>query len=296
MTPGATRHSRDVSEQFSWTGEGPGMAPPEITATGWVRAGLRGGAILALLALCFPTLLLLRPFEAALFGQARPITPYLTQLVCIGTCRILGLRPRITGRPMSDRGACVANHGSWLDIFLLNAAARIYFVAKAEVRDWGGIGWLARGTGTVFVVRARAAAGRQQAQFQDRLLAGHQLVFFPEATSTDTRRVLAFKSTPFAAFFRPELAPEMAIQPISVGYIAPAGRDARFYGWWGDMTFGSSLLAVLAQAPQGRVEVIYHPPLRVADFADRKALAQAAERAVRAGLEEIWARSAPEPR
>lgn len=264
------------------------MTPPKITALGWLRVGLRGTAILAVLIPCFLALLLLRPVEAAFCGQNRPATPYLTQLVCIWTCRILGLAARVTGTPMTARGACVANHSSWLDIFVLNAAARIYFVAKSEVRDWGGIGWLARATGTVFVVRARAAAARQQAQLRDRLLAGHQLVFFPEATSTDSRRVLHFKSTPFAAFFAQELRDELSVQPVSMVYVAPLGQDPRFYGWWGDMGFGESLLWVLAQAPQGRVEVIYHPPLRVADFEDRKALAQAAETAVRTGWEARW--------
>jgi hypothetical protein len=43
-------------------------------------------------------------------------------------------------------------------------------------------------------------------------------------------------------------------------------------------------LSVLAVPRQGRVTVIYHAPLRVADFPDRKALAAAAEAAVRAGF------------
>jgi len=51
------------------------------------------------------------------------------------------------------------------------------------------------------------------------------------------------------------------------------------------------LLQVLAVPRQGAVEVIYHPPLRVADFAGRKALAGHAEHQVRAGL----ATGAPAP-
>ena len=50
------------------------------------------------------------------------------------------------------------------------------------------------------------------------------------------------------------------------------------------MEFGPSLLAVLAVPRQGSVTVTYHPPLRVADFADRKVLAAAAEAAVRGGF------------
>ena len=94
----------------------------------------------------------------------------------------------------------VANHASWLDIFALNAPQRIYFVSKDEVRDWPGIGWLARATGTVFIARKSREAGVQARLFETRMAAGHRLLFFPEGTSTDGRRVLPFKTTLFAAF------------------------------------------------------------------------------------------------
>jgi 1-acyl-sn-glycerol-3-phosphate acyltransferase len=179
--------------------------------------------------------------------------------------------------------AVVCNHGSWLDIFSLNAAKRIYFVSKSEVARWPGIGWLARATGTVFIERNRARAVEQTKVFEDRLLAGHKLLFFPEGTSTDGLQVLPFKTTLFQAFFAQNLRDEIAVQPVSVVYTAPAGLDSRFYGWWGDMSFGAHLLTTLAPARQGAVRVIYHTPLNVAAFENRKALALACEEAVRAG-------------
>ncbi len=78
----------------------------------------------------------------------------------------------------------------------------------------------------------------------------------------------------------------MRVQPVTLVYEAPKGADARVYGWWGDMEFGSHLVAVLGMARQGRVRVICHAPLAAGDFADRKALAAACERAVRAGMPE----------
>ena len=74
------------------------------------------------------------------------------------------------------------------------------------------------------------------------------------------------------------------VQPVTVIYTPPPGRDPRFYGWWGDMDFAPSLLVLLAQRPQGSVRVVYHPPLKVGDFADRKTLAAECERIVRAGM------------
>ena len=165
---------------------------------------------------------------------------------------MMGLKRHVSGSPSPERGAYVANHSSWLDIFVLNASKRIYFVAKEEVHGWPGIGWLARGTGTVFIRRDRRDAKRQQEMFEDRLRAGHHLLFFPEGTSTDGQRVLPFKTTLFAAFTTEAMRDFLTVQPITLRYHAPDGEDPRFYGWWGEMGFGFGLLKVLAALPSGR--------------------------------------------
>ncbi|EBA10832.1 lysophospholipid acyltransferase family protein, partial [Roseobacter sp. CCS2] len=180
--------------------------------------------------------------------------------------------------------AVVANHASWLDIFALNARKRIYFVSKSEVAGWPGIGWLARATGTIFIQRNRSEVQNQITMFRDRLAVGHKLLFFPEGTSTDGQQVLPFKPALFAAFFDPALKDSLQMQAVSVVYQAPKGQDPRFYGWWGDMTFGPHLLSTLAARRQGAVHVVYHPPVRVTDYANRKDLALAMEDQVRTGL------------
>lgn len=256
-------------------------APRHLGPVDWVRVVLRGLSVGTLVFGGLLFLLLVRLFERPLCGLRRPVTPFITVVVCKGALRLLGLALRVTGTPMRGQGAVVANHASWLDIFVLNASKRIYFVSKSEVAGWPGIGWLARATGTVFVVRDPRRAAEQTQMFQGRLLAGHKLLFFPEGTSTDGLRVLPFKPTLFQAFFARELRNTLQVQPATVIYHAPAGTDARFYGWWGDMNFATHLLSTLAVRRQGRVEVIYHTPLKVADFTDRKALALAAENAVR---------------
>ncbi|MDV4168098.1 lysophospholipid acyltransferase family protein [Rhodovulum sp. FJ3] len=267
-------------------GEGQEITPPRPTALGWLLVLVRGvtlgvvvfGGLLILLALRF--------IERPLCGAHRPVTPYITQIVCRTAFIILGIRYRVQGTPMRQRGAIVANHASWLDIFALNARKRIYFVSKAEVAKWPGIGWLARATGTVFINRDRKEAAAQKAMFEERLTIGHKLLFFPEGTSTDGRRVLTFKPTLFAAFFADELRDFLHVQPVTLVYRAPKGADARFYGWWGDMEFGAHMLAVLAAPRQGSVTLIYHEPISVAAAGDRKALAAACQAAVLSGLPE----------
>ena len=253
-----------------------------IGPAGWLRVILRGSLLGIITFGGLAVLLLVRLIERPFFGNTRPVTPHITQFVCRSAFWIMGIALRIHGKPMQLRGAVVANHASWLDIFALNAAQRVYFVAKSEVAAWPGIGWLARATGTVFIARKSADAKRQQTVFEARLRAGHRLLFFPEGTSTDTLRVLPFKPTLFAAFYTHGMEHGMHIQPTSVIYHAPMGADPRFYGWWGDMDFAPHLKFMLAAARHGAVEVILHDPLAVDDFPDRKALAAACEGVIRA--------------
>jgi 1-acyl-sn-glycerol-3-phosphate acyltransferase len=267
----------------TWTSDIP---PPRSTIRlrAWPRIMCRGAGLCLVILLGLALKLVLRAVERPLFGLRRPVTPWITQAVCRMVLLIMRLPLQIHGHPMHQRGAIVANHASWLDIFVLNAADRVFFVSKAEVADWPGIGWLARATGTVFIRRDRREASHQKLLFEARLRAGHRLLFFPEGTSSDAQRVLPFKSTLFAAFFVPELRDILHIQPVSVTYHAPQGADPRFYGWWGDMDFAGHLLAVLAQKRQGRVELVFHKPIAVAGMADRKEIALATEAAVRAGF------------
>lgn len=261
--------------------------PPATSApgpAGWFRAILRGTALISVVATGLLVLLLMRLVERPLHGLHRPWTPWITQAVCRSAFFILGMRHRVRGQQMTHDGAVVANHSSWLDIFALNARKRVYFVSKSEVASWPGIGWLARATGTVFIRRDRREARAQQQIFEERLKAGHKLLFFPEGTSTDGLRVLPFKSTLFAAFLTPELKKRLWIQPVTVLYTAPPGEDPRYYGWWGEMGFGPHFLKILAAARQGAVEIVYHPPLDVAAIGDRKSLARQSEDAVRSAF------------
>jgi 1-acyl-sn-glycerol-3-phosphate acyltransferase len=241
-------------------------------------------ALSAVITLGVVLMALIRFVEKPVHGAWRPWTPWITQWVCRSAFIIFGMRHDTTGEPMKRPGAVVANHVSWLDIFALNAGKRVYFVAKSELAGWPGIGLLAKMTGTVFIARDRKQAKDQQDVFKERLLAGHKLLFFPEGTSTDGMRVLPFKSTLFQAFFTLDLRPELHIQPVTVIYSAPDGQDARFYGWWGEMDFGSHLVKMLAAKRHGAVKIVYHQPVKVDNFKERKALATHVEGVVRGGM------------
>lgn len=268
---------------FTWS---PSEVPPKvrITPVGCLRVLLRGGLLFLVLLMGVVLMAVMRLIERPIHGGSRPWTPTITVLVCRICLRVIGLKLCVKGQVMGFHGGLVANHSSWLDIFALNAVARLYFVSKSEVAAWPGIGLLAKITGTVFIARERGQARVQQEVFEGRLNAGHRLLFFPEGTSTDNFRVLPFKSTLFEAFCRNVLKEPVYIQPLSVVYYAPKGQDPRFYGWWGDMEFGSHALALLASRAGGTVVVVCHPPVPVRSMADRKELAATAEMAVRGGM------------
>ncbi len=268
------------------------VPPPTPGPLGWALAVLRGLAIVAILLFGVICLLLLRALEFPFAGPRRPLTGPWVVWICRACLRVIGLHWRREGAPMQGPGAVVANHSSWLDIFVLNAAMPIFFVSKAEVAGWPGINILTWVTKTHFVRRDPALARQQAGEFAARVRAGHRLLFFPEGTSTDGRRVLPFKPTLFQGFLSPDLPEGLALQPVSAVYQAPAGRDPRFYGWWGDMALGPHLLVTLAQPRQGQVTVVLHPPVPVAGH-DRKQLARICEAAIRDGVETRLA--APQP-
>ena len=269
--------------EATWREGVPPPLPGPQGILGWLRVMRRGVPAVLVLILGVLLLLPLRGIERLIFGPRRPWTGPHVQIVCRLVLACLGIGWRREGAPMRQPGAVVANHSSWLDILVMNAALPVFFVSKAEVAGWPGINILTRVTNTHFVTRDPRLARAQADELAARLRAGHRLLFFPEGTSTDGRRVLPFKPTLFQAFLDPGLPEGMAVQPMSADYHAPPAQDPRFYGWWADMDLGPHLLTVLAAPRQGRVTVRLHPPIPVAGQT-RKSLALAAETAVRSGV------------
>lgn len=259
--------------RVGWSSPDPYPTRRRIGPLGWLRVGLRGVPLVVLVFGGLAILLMMRLIERPIYGDRRPWTPHVVQWVCRGALRILRIRLHREGKIMRHKGAFVANHSSWLDIFVLNACARVYFVSKAEVANWVGIGWLARATGTVFIERKREQAAKQREILARRLDMGHALMIFPEGTSSDGLRVLPFKSTLFEALYSVK-AEDLWVQPVTVSYHAPAQADARFYGWWGDMDFAPHLLDILAAGRAGAVDVVFHEPLAISAYANRKDLAK----------------------
>lgn len=261
---------------------------------------LHGGGRLraALILLGFAALTLpLMPVQAALIrlspSRARTFPHWYHRQVC----RLLGIRIHIDGAVASDRPVLlVANHTSWLDIPVLSAAAPVSFIAKREVDGWPFVAWLARLQRTVYVDRnRRTQVGGTADEMTRRLQAGDTLVLFAEGTSSDGARVLPFRTALFASVMPAgtpvEEGPSVAVQPLSLAYThihgVPVGRAERpMIGWYGDMEMAGHAWALLRAGPLD-VGIRIGPPVSLAAFPDRKALARYTETQVRAGVMEL---------
>lgn len=89
----------------------------------------------------------------------------------------------------------VANHASYLDVFVLLAAlpCPVRFVAKQELRSHALIAVILRRLGTVFVDRFDARRGIEDLQRFGSLAADTPLFFFPEGTFTSRPGLLPFR-------------------------------------------------------------------------------------------------------
>jgi 1-acyl-sn-glycerol-3-phosphate acyltransferase len=210
-------------------------------------------------------------------------------------CRLFGIRLRIIGEPVQGQGVLmVANHTSWLDILIFSAAARLSFVAKAEVATWPLFSTLAKLQETVFVERTRRSqTGQARDQIRERLLAGDTLVLFPEGTSNDGNHVLSFKSALMGAVEATVgedsqgRQKHVLVQPVSTAYVGlhgmPMGLEDRpLFAWYGDMELVPHLWEAVKTGPID-VVVEFHKPISIDTVGDRKKLAMIAETIVRRG-------------
>ena len=145
---------------------------------------------------------------------------------------------------------------------------------------------IGRAIGTMFIDRRPAEAKRQEAELLARLARGDRMAIFPEGTSSDGLRMLPFKSALFGVFFAPGLGPGVAVQPVTIAYRPRPGPAAGLLRLVGrDGVRRRTSRDVMARSTGGVVELTFHPPLPLADYADRKALAQAAADAVRSDFD-----------
>ncbi|MDD5336341.1 MAG: lysophospholipid acyltransferase family protein [Rhodoferax sp.] len=182
--------------------------------------------------------------------------------------------------PAPCAGLMVANHLSWLDILVLQSLLPGVFVAKAEVRRWPLVGWMAQACATIFVERSsRQSARRMIESALAALQQGYPVIAFPEGTSSDGSDLAHFH----ANIFESAIKAHSHVQPVTLKYLDSAtGRPSEAALFTGDMTLVASLRTVMAQPGiKTRVQFGERIPTR---GQNRKSLALQAHRIIRAQL------------
>jgi lyso-ornithine lipid O-acyltransferase len=206
-------------------------------------------------------------------------------------CRLLGVRVRASGAPVSDRPLLiVANHSSWMDISIITSLAPVVFVAKSEIARWPFFGLLAKLQRSVFVDRNRRhRTADVNAEIARRLAEGDPVVLFGEGTSSDGNRVLPFRTALIGsardALAEAEHVRRVWLQPMSLAYTGllglPVGRQHRHaVAWYGGMSLWPHLVGV---CQRGALDVVvtWGEPVAFDEATDRKQVARELETRVR---------------
>lgn len=204
-----------------------------------------------------------------------------------GVVRLLGIQVSTHGRPPESGGILVTNHLGYVDVLVLAAALDAVFVSRADVRDWPVLGALVSLAGTIFLDRGRGRAIPDAlARMQRELDRGSVVVFFPEGTSSDGRRVLPFKPSLF------QVATQMqsSVRAAALGYRVPDDEPAAetSVAWWEeDADFGGHFWGLL-RLSRISAHVVFAPEVLESSRFDRKELCRRAEAAVRGALAQRW--------
>ncbi len=195
-----------------------------------------------------------------------------------GMMRILNIRVHVRGIPpdLNARNAMlIANHISWLDIYLLCSVRPARFVSKAEVRSWPLVGWLAYKVGTFFIDRTRRHdTARVNHEMSAALSHGGCVAVFPEGTTSHGDTLLPFH----ASLLQPAVHSESKIWPAAIRYTHADGSLNLAVSYVGEVSFGESLEQILRQ-PEMFAELVFVEPIS-AHGKTRRDLARQAELAI----------------
>lgn len=219
------------------------------------------------------TCALVFPF-AGTQAQHRLIRNWSRKLLAL--CKVEAKIGYAGGAMIAPRALIVANHVSWLDIFVINSLQSCRFVAKSDIRDWPLIGWLCEKTGTIFISRGKLRDVRRIYQgLVTSLHAGEHVAFFPEGTTAAQGTLLPFHANLFEA----AIEAEVPVQPYALRYLGSDGKPEPAADFIGDMTFVQSMFAIL-KAGRITAQLTLLPVIPTEKHTHRRELADAAHDAI----------------
>ncbi len=175
--------------------------------------------------------------------------------------RVLGIHVEAHNVPNShegERGIMLAsNHVSWLDIQLLDSLFPARYIAKSEIRDWPGAGWIAERAGTLFVQRQkRSDTGRINNEIAEVLKTGDAVGLFPEGTTSEGDVLRRFHGS----LMEPAITSEAFVVPVAVRYKRADDSLCREVAFVGELSFAQSVSLVIRQR-RITAHVYFLPPI-----------------------------------
>lgn len=227
---------------------------------------LAGLALIQLLAtfLGWAVVIALYPFPNARMAMITRVMRLWGQMSCV----LLNIRIEREGSLVrANQGALiVANHVGAVDIFVVAACFKIFFVSKSDIASWPIIGPLNRLGGTIFIDRSkRTKVLGMVEELADRLQSGFSVLVFPEGGITPGHRVEHFKSSAFEAVVQAK----SAAVPVMIRYFDVG--EPSVLSWPDGMNFWEHMKKLLMH-PRLNVQVCVLPS--VEGEVDRRAFAE----------------------
>jgi 1-acyl-sn-glycerol-3-phosphate acyltransferase len=174
----------------------------------------------------------------------------------------------------------VANHVSWLDIFVLHSLRPSRFIGKSELMRWPLLRHIIIGSGTLFIERDRwRDALRINVHAREALAAGDTIAIFPEGTTSDGTGLLPFH----ASLVQPIIDAQGHLLPIAIRYRGTDGAYTDAPIFVGETSFVESLWRVLGER-RFVAEIILGPALSARER-HRRELLREAETFIRSAVE-----------
>ncbi|MEP6906372.1 MAG: lysophospholipid acyltransferase family protein [Pseudoxanthomonas sp.] len=204
---------------------------------------------------------------------------------------VLVIRVELVGTPREAGDTLfVGNHVSHFDIVLLGSLLHARFIAKDDMQRWPGMDFIGGLAQTVFISRRSRDAASVAAALAAQLRPDHDLVLFPEGTTSSGESVAPFKSSLFALFLGAQGAKQAwTLQPFTLdlravdGRALSAGGDRDGYAFHGDMEAGAHVKRFL-RLSGAVVRVVFHAPITLPEGTDRKVLAMHLHDLVASGI------------
>ena len=215
------------------------------------------------------TLILSPPYIVILlvfFPWRYRIGPALVQLysrLCLFIFRVAIDRSDAQFHANKGKGMLIiANHASFLDIFVLSAVFGSVFVSKEEVKYYPIIGQIAWLMGVIFFNRNASHERLRVLNTITSTCSDRLLVVFPQGTTSRITERLPFNRGIFKVT---ELNPDISLLPVTLHY----KEDAEI-AWHKPQSLKENAMRVCAQK-RIHVKIIVHAPVTIEHYREKNA-------------------------